>query len=232
MNKKTADWLLSKTMPEQNTMFENVKLKIGGYKTTYGLSNDWITSVILICDTFTEAYSGVMENRATAKQMDTWFKELLEAKTENAPAAQPPVFTQIALPAGALEGLYKSFRKKMDFFKSNENYTRADGENLMIVAAEGTERNIEDAFPEFKMTVSADNEIAAAYTRREFGGAETQWRAAGSETWLAGDKSGETVVRWTPTGIELPAKIEVRGIYLLKNKRVGKWSPIYVLTIG
>lgn len=232
MKKKTADWLMSKTLPERYLMFDNVQGKIGGYKADFKLADDWIEDVQLICQTFTTAYEGVVENRATGKQMDGWFEDLCESKDENSPADGSPKFLAIVLPAGALKGIYTRFRRKMDFFKSNEAYTRAIGEDLMIVAPEGTERNINDAFPEFKPSADANNEITAGYVRGEFDGAEMQWRVAGTEMWQFADKSSEPFIKFTPDGITFPAKIELRGIYLLKNKRVGKWSPIYLLTIG
>lgn len=232
MKKKTADWLLSKTLPEQRVMFGNVKIKIKDYETSFLLAKAWVDSVILICDTFIAAYDKVFENRATTEQMNTWFMELLKSDDDKDPIDDAPIFAEIILPAGALKGLYKSFRRKMDFFKSNEAYTRAIGENMMIVADKGTERNINDASPEFKVKTDTNNEVIMSYVRGEFSGAIGQWRLAGTEKWNLGDKSSEPFISFTPEGITLPAKIELQGAYLLKNKQVGKWSPIYTLIIG
>lgn len=231
MKKKAKDWLLSKTLPEQNTMFGNVEVKIDNYAPDFGLTPAWVTDVKLICQTFQAAYTGVMENRATAKQMDKWFDGLLKVKTHKT-APDSPIFLQITLPAGAQEGLYQAFRDKMDFFKSNEAYTRAIGEDLMIVAAEGDEVDTTNAMPELSVSVDVNGAVSATYKKGAFGGLELQWREAGAAMWQLADKSSEKTITFTPEGITLPAKIELRGVYLLKNQRVGQWSPNYSLTLG
>jgi len=234
MPKKTVDWLKGKNLPEQDTMFVNVDAKIDNYKDPYGLTKDWVDEVKLICRTFHAAFTGVMQSRANGKQRDTWFKELLEISQKKADAPPPPVFVQIVLPAGAKGGLYERFREMMDFFKSNDAYTKADGDDLMITAPEGVERDASEAFPELKCAEDANGNISASYTKGEFSGAEVQWREAGQTMWQPGDKSDQTKIVFKPevSTPNQPVKLELRGIYILKNLRVGKWSPNYILTYG
>jgi len=231
---KNRDWLKGKTLPEQDTMFVNVEDKIDNYKTTYGLTNDWVNEVKLICQTFHAAFTGVMQSRANGKQRDTWFKELLESKEKSMPAPAPPVFTAITIPAGAETAIYKVFREKMDFFKSNEAYSKADGDDLMITAPEGEESDLSEAFPELKNSETPDGAVSTTYVKGEFGGLELQWREVGQAMWQSADKSSEKTIVFTPdvSTPNVPVKIELRGVYILKNKRVGKWSPNYTLTIG
>ena len=158
---KNRDWLKGKTLPEQDTMFVNVEAKIDNYKTAYGLGAAWIDEVKLICGTFHAAFTGVMQSRASGKKRDTWFKELLETSQKKADAPTPPVFGQIALPDGAKGGLYERFREMMEFFKSNDAYSKADGDDLMITAPEGVERDASEAFPEFKFSEDASGNVAA-----------------------------------------------------------------------
>ena len=63
---------------------------------------------------------------------------------------------------------------------------------------------------------------------------ELQWRKAGDTLWQAADKSTEKIINFTPPDAEpgVPEKFEFRAIYLIKNKRVGQWSPIYTKTVG
>ena len=63
---------------------------------------------------------------------------------------------------------------------------------------------------------------------------ELQWRKAGDALWQAADKSTEKIINFTPPDLEpgKPEKFEFRAIYLIKNKRVGQWSPVYTRTVG
>lgn len=224
------DWL-KRPLPELDIMFANVKAKIGGYRVAYGLTTDWLDRVQLVCDTFIAAYTGVSQNRATEKDMNNWFDALLNGEPQGSPASAAPTFQTITLPAGAFIGLLDEFREMMRFFKANPAYTEADGENLMIVAPPSTGRNPADAEPALKASVDVNGEVRVEYTKEEFSGLELQWRKVGTDDWLLADKSTEKVIVFKPAGIKSPDKIELRGVYLLKNQRVGNWSPIYVVTI-
>jgi hypothetical protein len=234
MPKKTRDWLKGKTLPEQDLMFTNVESKIDNYKATYNLSGGWVDEVKLICQTFHSAFTGVMQSRANGKQRDTWFSQLLESVEKGMPAPAPPVFTAITIPAGAETAIYKVFREKMDFFKSNEAYSKADGDDLMITAPEGEESDLGEASPELKISENADGAVSTTYVKGEFGGLELQYREVGQAMWQLADKSSEKTIVFTPnvSTPNVPVKIELRGVYILKNQRVGKWSPTYTLTIG
>ena len=78
----------------------------------------------------------------------------------------------------------------------------------------------------FEWKISGDGNRNATVT--------VQYRKVGTELWQAVDKSTEKVIEFTPpvTTPGVPEKFEFRGIYILKNQRVGQWSPIYTETVG
>ncbi len=229
--KTRRDWL-NRPLPELNVMFANVNEKIGNYKTAYGLSDAWIAQVKLLCDTFTTVYAKIAQNRATDKQMSDWFGALLNGKPKGSPAPAAPEFQAVTMPAGATVGIIDDFRERMGFFKANAAYTEADGADLMIVSTPGEASDPNEATPELKVSVNLGGAIEVSYTKNEFSGLELQWRKAGAADWLMADKSTERIITFTPAGINAPEKIELRGVYLLKNQRVGSWSPIYTVTVG
>lgn len=231
MAAKKKDWL-ARPLPDLNVMFTNVKGKISDYQVDYGLTQDWIDRVVLISNSFINGYTGIVQNRATAKDMSDWFEMLLKGQPVGEPITPPPVFQIITMPAGAFIGIIAEFREMMGYFKANAAYTEAAGENLMIVAPDEQAPDIEDAMPELKVSVTVNDDVSAAYRKKEFGGLELQWRKVGQTMWQLADKSSETTITFTPAGITPPERIELRGVYLLKNERVGKWSPIYTLTVG
>ena len=126
----------------------------------------------------------------------------------------------------------QEFREMMKYFKANAAYIVADGENLMIVAPDEQAPDTEDAVPELKPSVNMDEKVVVSYRKGDFGGLELQWRKVGETMWQLADKSTEKIITFTPEGITPPQKIELRGVFLLKNQRVGIWSPIYTLTVG
>jgi hypothetical protein len=229
--KTRKDWL-NRPLPELDVMFANVHAKIGEYKTAYGLTDDWIARVKLICDSFRSAYTGVSQNRATEKEMSNWFDALLYGAPKGSPAPTAPVFQTISLPSGAFVGVIDEFREMMRFFKANAAYTEADGANLMIISPLEETGNPADAVPNLKTSVDLSGAVRVEYTKGIFSGLELQWRKAGAADWLLADKSTEKIITFTPEGIAPPEKIELRGVYLLKNQRVGNWSPIYIITVG
>lgn len=234
MTIRTKDWLKGKSLAEQDTMFLNVEAKIDNYKVPYNLSEAWVTSVRTLCRTFHEAYTGVMQSRATGRQRDEWFDELLNGRDKGQAAPAPPVFTQISIPDDAKTALYLTFRDKMDFFKANEAYTEADGDDLMITAPKSDAGNVSEAAPELRISLNADGEVSVSYTKGPFSGLELQWRPAGETEWRLADKSSEKTIVFRPQSPtpNAPFKIELRAVYLLKNQRTGQWSPVYTTTIG
>jgi hypothetical protein len=86
--------------------------------------------------------------------------------------------------------------------------------------------------PDLKASVDMDDKISVSYRKGDFDGLELQWRKVGQPLWQLADKSTEKTITFTPEGITPPEKIELRGVFLLKNQRVGNWSPIYTLTVG
>jgi len=233
MKKRKIDFL-QRPFPILNMMFTNVLAKIDIYKAPYQLTDEWIARVKLICETFIEVYEKITQNRATDKQQSDWFKQIWTGEPQGSPATAPPVFQTITLPVGAFIGIREEFREMIKYFKANAAYTVADGENLMIEVPDGDELNLTDIYPELKNSINTQGMVETKYIRGDFSGLELQWRVMGEEIWQLADKSTETTLTFSPHNPNPGSvmRIELRAIYLLKNQRVGIWSPIYSLTIS
>lgn len=225
------DWY-PKSRAEQRIMYQNVDAKIENYKTKYDLSEELRLRVHLICRTFIEGFDKLEQNRATGKQLSEWFENILTGEPAGELAPAPPVFQTITMPAGAFIGLEAEFREFARFFKNNPVYDRADGEDLMIVAPEGDSSDLATVAPEIRLTGLPNNAISVEWVKSQFDALELQYREAGTEAWLLADKSTAKVFEFAPPTGGTPKKIELRAVYLIKNQRVGQWSPIYTLTIG
>jgi hypothetical protein len=194
---KNADWYPQK-LAEQDDMYRNVAAKIDGYKAKYNLSDEFIAEVKLICATFGAAYQSLMQIRATKKQMEAWFADILLNKQKNTLVTTVPSFQTISLPVGAFVGIKKRFRKLMGLIKSQTNYTQADGKDLMIVAPQEEALNLTESAPRLKIGRDASGELIFSYKRGRFGGIEIQWRRVGENVWQFGEKSTETKVEFAP----------------------------------
>ncbi len=228
-----SDWY-PPTRAGQRLMFQNVDVKIDSYKGKYSLSNDYLDKVHAACLTFIEGYDKLEQNRATAKQMTSWFENILTGEPAGEPASNPPGFQTVNLPAGAFIGIEDVFRELMGFFKANPVYDKADGENLMIVATQADSKDLADVAPVLKLDATIGNLVTVEWVKSGFTALELQYRKAGTDMWQAADKSTEKIIEFAPpiTTPGVPEKFEFRAVFLQKNVRVGEWSAIYPITVG
>lgn len=234
--KTDDDWYPSELSSQRN-MFGNIDAKIDSYSAKYPhLTRDYLAKVHTMCQTFIECFDKIEQNRATGKQMTSWFKNLIDSKEIADAVPEAPVFKTFALPAGATLGLQQQCRNFANLLKNQPNYDKADGLDLMIEKGEqdSGNTNIQEAQPALKIdTGGLDGVPAFEWVKRGFDALELQYRKAGTEMWQYADKSTEKIIKFKPpvTAPGTPEKFEFRAVYILKNQRVGQWSPVYTLTI-
>lgn len=220
---------------EERLMFGNIELKIDGYAVKYPvLTAELRAKIHAMCQTFIEAYDKIEYNRATGRQATTWFNNLVASKQDNTPAPEAPVFLPINLPDNAFIGIEKFCREFRTLLKSQFNYDAADGLDLMLEREASDGLNLTEAMPELKLSVSADGVVAVEWKKTGFDALELQYRKQGATMWQQADKSTEKVIEFEPplTTPGVPEKFEFRAVLLIKNERVGNWSPTYTLTVG
>lgn len=231
---RNEDWYPN-TQEGERMMYENIDSKIDGYTEKYPfLTPDYLTQVHTMCGTFIEGYDKVSENRATAKQLSDWFSNVVDSKQKNLPVPPPPEFQKLSISSDATIGLEEQCREFRRLLKAQANYDFADGLDLMVEREQGAPLNTENAAPELKITVTVSGVVMVEWKKTGFDMLELQWRKAGTEMWQQVDKSTEKIIEFTPPLTEpgVPEKFEFRAVYLIKNQRVGGWSPIYTETVG
>lgn len=232
MDEKT-DWYPSDAATER-LLYGNIDAKIDGFAVKYPfLTVPYLAAIHVLCQSFIEAYDKVEQNRATAKQMTAWFTDAVRSQETNEPVAKAPVFQPILIPAGALRGFEQQCRAFARLLKNQPNYDVADGLDLMVERGEHDAPDLDNYQPE--MTVTAHAELVVVIWLKSFVDAlELQYRAAGTAMWQPADKSTEKRIEFAPPldvpGV--PQKFEFRAIGIVKNKRIGQWSEIFVLTVG
>ena len=186
-----------------------------------------------MCQTFIKGFDKISENRATGKQMTNWFENIVSSKQTSDPVPAPPVFQAFVMPAGATVGLEEHCREFARLLKNQPNYDTADGLDLMIEREKTDDLNLNDAASELKLSV-ADTSVRVLWKKPGFDALELQFRKIGAAMWQAADKSTVSDFDFAPplTAPGVPEKFEFRAIFLIKNQRVGNWSPTYTETVG
>lgn len=144
-----------------------------------------------------------------------------------------PVFQAFSIPSGATVGLEEPCREFARLMKNQPDYDEADRLDLMIEKKKDDQLVVGDAVPDLKISAT-DSAVRIIWKRTGFDALELQFRKSGATMWQAADKStiSEFQFRAALTTQNVPEKFEFRAVYLIKNQRVGQWSPIYTETVG
>ena len=232
----TTDWLPTRKS-DQLVMFQNVRAKSDIYETVLPLTTAQIERINLICDIFVNAYTFTAQAKSAMEGVTTWRDNIFNGSPAGTAATIPPVFPTATMPTGSFIGIYEEFRAMVELIKSSPGYTRAIGEDLMIVASQtaGADTNSIDnpVVPELKVSTSSGYNVKISGSlkgmdamRVEYRPKNGSWTTAAFFTKLPGDF---TVQPQTPGD---PETGHVRGILLKKNVPVGNPSPEYPVTVS
>lgn len=215
-------------------MFNNFRAKIEGYQTTIGFTNDQKSRMQLICDIYTEIYQKNEQIKASKSDFSAWQDSILMGTPRGEDAPASPVFPTITMPAGSFIGILSEFREFVNFIKNNPNYTENIGLDLMIVGEDTNGDNLTEGFPTLKISPKNDTDVNIVFKKGEAEMIEINYRSAGTEEWLFADKGTKSPLMHKPrfTVAGQAEKFEYRGIFMVKNERIGQWSPIYTITLG
>lgn len=236
MKKKKQQSWFEKTRPKQLIQFTNIKAKIENYADVLPLAAAKVTRLLLICDTFIAVYNYVEQSRATTESLTDWQDLIFKAKggTQGEPAPNPPAFQTLALPAGAFTGIFEEFQELVADIKRCDNYTRGIGEDLMIVAATGEEKEEAGLVPDLKLKTSAGSyaaDISGSMQGVKILKVEYLKKGANIPQTFFLDKL-PAVINIFPSQSGEPESGQIRAIFFENNKETGKWSPNYTLTVG
>lgn len=230
----TSDWY-PLTRQGERELYQNIDDKIDAYKPKYAfLTDPYVVKIHTMCQTFIEGNDKTEQNRQTAKQMTAWFSNIVDSKQKNEPVPAAPAFQAFVMPFGALVGIEEQCRSFAGLMKEQAEYEKADGIDLGIEKGESDPPNLADAQPVLTITVNLDNTVSIAWKKAGFDMLEAQCRKAGTEMWQPADKTTVSPIVFAPvfTTPGAPERFEFRGVYVVKNERVGLWSQIVSLTVG
>jgi len=235
MKKKRAPSWFARTRPKQLVQFTNMKAKIAGYKDILPLPQAKIDRIILICTIFIEVYNFVEQSRAKMKSLTDW-QDLIftgEGGTRGEPAPVAPSFQTFVLPSDAFVGIFEEFQELREDIVSADNYKRGIGEDLMIVAPEGEEREPDEMSPDLKLRTAVPYKVRISGSMQGAKALQVEYVKRGSpipQTFFLTNLPGEITV--IPAQAGEPESGTVRAIFFEQNEEIGQWSPDYKVTIG
>ena len=231
----TKPWFPT-TMPEQLVMFQNVRAKSDVYQTVLPLTLPQVERVNLICDIFINAYNFATQAKSAMEAVTSWRDNIFTGSPANSAVPPAPTFPAPTMPVGSFIGIFDEFRKMVDLIKSSPGYTRAIGEDLMIVASQTTDggtSGLDLLVPELKVTAGSSYNVKVVGSLKGMDAMRVEYRAKSGEWKLAGFFTNMpnqfTVTPQTPGAPEIGY---VRGVFIKKSLPVGVSSPEYPVTVS
>jgi hypothetical protein len=157
---------------------------------------------------------------------------------EKGPAGEtptpPPAFASLVLPAGAFKGFVTDFRKDIGLLKKQNGYTRAIGEDLMIVAADAEQLHPEDMIPAFAYAVRQGYRVNVTGSMQGMRAANFYYRRKGQteSAFVSYLTRTPGEVHIPPAQAGVPEIGEIKAIFSENNQEVGQFSPSTEVTLS
>lgn len=219
---------------QQRAMYANVLAKIENYKNVIdGLDDPRIERIKLMCGTYIAIYDWLAQSEARLGGGYEFQKDMERGPSGETPTP-PPAFVSLALPAGAFKGFVTEFRKDMGLLKRQNGYTRAIGEDLMIVAAEPDQISPEERMPAFTFTARQGYRVSVTGSMQGMRAANFYYRRKGQTEYVfvgyLTRAPGE--IHIPPAAAGVPEVGEMKAIFSENNQEVGQFSPSTEVTLS
>lgn len=228
------DWM-PRTIGGQIEMMRNVARKIGNYATELGLTPAEVAKIVMLCEEFLSVAEHASRMMTAGRASLEWRDHILKGKPVGSPAPSPPQSTAYSPVSDPVVGVIALFREWRERIVAAAGYTRAIGDDLMIVKAAAEHKSESEIQPKLKVTAEqSDHRVAIIVTERERADAWTvEIRRKGGEWQAIGTFTGRSVnIAITPTTPGEPEQIEMRVLLRRKNRNYGLLSQVATVTIN
>ncbi len=228
-----GDWY-PRRRDKQRAMYANVLAKIENYQDAIAdLSDARVARIVLMCRMYIAVYDWLEQSEAALKGVYEFQKDLERGDIDEAVSAPPP-FPALALPVGAFKGFVKEFRDEMGLLKKQKGYTRATGEDLMIVAAAKEAKKPEDLVPAFEYAARQGFKLWVTGRMQGMGAVKFYYRRKGGSDWIFVGFLTKTPgeIQIPPAQAGVPEAGDIRAIYFDDNSEVGQSSTNTEVTLS
>ncbi len=173
-------------------------------------------------------------SRATTESLVEWRDFVFNGDPVGDPCPEAPDYTVFSISEGYFIGIFKRFRELVDLIKASPGYTRAIGEDLMIVAVKSDSVLPEDLTPELKVSAAEGYVVNIGGSLQGTDAIRIEYKRNGAAAWaIAGFLTklpGSVTI--TPNTPGEPEVGNIRGRFVKKNVDVGNSSPQYSVTLS
>lgn len=228
-----SDWYPARR-DQQRAMYANVLAKIEHYKDVIdGLDGPRIDRFKLMCNMYIAVYDWLQQSEATLGGGYEFQKDMEKGDSAEAPTP-PPAFAALALPGGAFKDFVTEFRKDIGLLKKQNGYTRAIGEDLMIVAGEADQISPGERMSAFTFTARQGYRVSVTGSMQGMRAANFYYRRKGQADYAfvgyLTRAPGE--IHIPPAQAGVPEVGEIRAIFSENNAEVGQFSPSTEVTLS
>lgn len=166
------------------------------------------------------------------KQLTDYVDGVRKGKLGSTPLSNP-VWNLGAMPEIVPPGIHDRIREVANGIKSQKSiYTTADGQLLSILTPEEAGRAEQDYVPALKLDVESNYGLEADFRLFGTDALQVEYRFKGGEWKIAATlTSSPGLFNIVPTTPGEAQTIEIRAIFIVKNRFYGQYSPIYSTVI-
>ena len=231
--KKRNDWLPNR-LATLLLMFQNIFAKIDGHAADLPLTAAQVARIKLICEEFIAVYNYVDQSRATTESLVEWRDRIFYGSPMGSTAKPPPGFPVYTEVVGSFIGIISEFRELRELIVALPGYTRAIGEDLMIVAIEATELVESEIAPDLKVRTESGYEVHLTGSMQGFKAMRIDYQRSATAQWNQAAFLIKLPGRFTltPQTPGQPEAGQIRAIFIDDNEPFGNYSPSYPVTIS
>lgn len=230
---QSNDWFPSR-LADQAEMFQNVKNKIGGYTSTLPITAAQTAAIVALCNEFSIVYNYVLQARATTEGLVEWRDIIFRGSPVGGAAPAPPTYPTYSPLVGSTIGIFTAFRDLVEIIKAAPGYTRAIGEDLMIVAVKPDSLVPGEITPELKVKLEGGNHVSIAGSLQGLDAMRVEYIKDGTSTWhiaaFLTSLPAEITIPLASAGT--PETGRIRAVLIKKNEEFGNFSPEYPVTLS
>ena len=158
----------------------------------------------------------------------------MEKGTPGEAVNAPPDFEPLVLPVGAFKGFVTEFRRDIGLLKRQNGYTRAIGEDLMIIAEKGEAISPEQRQPAFKFEARQGYRLYVTGSMQGMRAANFYYRLQGASDWTFVGYLTRTPgeIHIAPAQAGVPEAGEIKSIFSENNSEVGLFSTNTEVTLS
>lgn len=227
------DWMAS-TYAGKAAMCSNILAKIDSVSAVLTLTVAQVDRIKLLCEEYLNVYEYTVQTQASGHSVTEWRDQILNGVLDK-PAPDPPAAIPYTAVVGSITGWVEAFREMRELIVAQAGYTRAIGEDLMIVKPVTESPDQGSVQPTIQAHGAQSGYVFAIVVsgREKADMWEVQIKQGDGDWVTKGSYTGKSAdITITPTTPGQPEQIQVRVQLRKSNANYGQLSQIATVTVN